>query len=295
MQEEKRVAYVIGNGDYDTSPIEDALENAQLMQRFLSESGFEVTYMEDASKREIIKGLRDFNAHMEPTGIALFYFCGHMIQSKGKNYLIPLEASINSDYHVLYEAIELDAIIKKMQKADNRLNILILDGAYASPFGDRYHTKKEGLAKIKEEKNLDIILSQKLNKSVKPYPFTSKLISILSVKGTSNDEAVNILQKQYPQSYYTLGEESFYFNLPDKLVTQEAKLWIQTVEIGSIDAYKYYLQRYPTGQYVLQAESNITDLNRTIPAGEHTEEILKQQLPQDIAPIKDIETLGETQ
>ena len=262
MKEEKRVAYVIGNSDYDDSPLEQATDNSQKMKTFLEENDFDVTYAEDASKRDIIKGLRAFTSDMKPKGIALFYFSGHMMQVKGKNYLIPLETSIESDYHVLYEAIELDAILKKMYKNGNRLNIIIIDSAYKNPFGERFRAKKEGIAKIKRRSDTDVILSVRPNKIVKPYPFTSKLLPSLSLKGTSNIEGFKFFQKRFKQSYFLESKQTFYFNLPDKLIDKEEKLWLSTLKLNSALAYTSYLSKYPKGKHVKQANLDLVALNK---------------------------------
>ena len=74
MQNEKRVAYIIGNGDYDEVPIDYAVDSALNMRTFLENSGFEVVYKEDASKRDMIKGLRAFTSLMNKDTISLFYF-----------------------------------------------------------------------------------------------------------------------------------------------------------------------------------------------------------------------------
>jgi len=272
MQKEKRVAYVIGNGDYDDSPIDQATANAQKMKTFLEKYDFDVTHAEDASKRDIIKGLRSFSSDMQPNGIALFYFSGHMIQVKDKNYLIPIEASIESDYHVLYEAIELDAILSKMYKNGNRLNIIIIDSAYKNPFGDRFRAKKSGIAKLKRRDNTDVILSVAPNRIVKAYPFTTKLLSVLSIKGTSNKEGFNNFQKRYKQSYFLESKKEFYFNLPKKLTNKEEKLWLTTLKLNSIPAYTNYLSKYPAGKHVKQANLDISALNKK------AEDTIKKQL-----------------
>lgn len=262
MKSEKRVAYIIGNGDYDEAPIDSATDHAMKMKTFLEKHNFQVTYKEDASKRDIIKGLRSFNSNMKQDGIALFYYVGHAVQVRDKNYLIPVEASIESDHHVLYEAIELDAILAKMRSAGNRLNIVMLDSSHKNPFGDRYRAKKKGLAKLKREGNLDVITSTAPNRMTKPYPFTSKLLSILSAKGISNQEGFREFQKRYPQSYNQLSQNNFYFSLPNKLVSKEDKAWKKAVALGSVSAYTAYLAKNPNTKYTKQANTKLTDLKK---------------------------------
>ncbi len=260
MKNEKRVAFIIGNGDYEEAPIDSAADEAMKIKTFLEKNNFQVIYKEDASKRDIIKGLRAFNANMKKNSIALFYFAGHAIQVRDKNYLIPVEAAIDSDHHVLYEAIELDAILAKMRLTDNRLNIVILNASHESPFGNRYRAKTKGLAKIAAEANMDLITSSRPNRTVASYDFTSKLLSILSVKGISNAEGFKEFKKRYPQSYIQQSKESFYFNLPNKLVSKEDKIWEKTLALGSMSAYTAYISKYPDSKYTTLAKSNLSEL-----------------------------------
>jgi formylglycine-generating enzyme required for sulfatase activity len=281
MKTEKRVAFVIGNSEYDDFPVETATRDAESMKAFLQEHNFEVVYAENASKREIIKGIRAFNSIMQEDGIALFYFTGHTIQIKGKNYIIPVEASIENDYHVLYEAIELDAIIKKMKKTGNRLNILIINAASQNAYANKFRVKKKGLAKIKTTNEMDLILSSAPNKALKNYPFTTRLIPLLSLKGTSNKEALKEFQQRYKQPYVKLSNQAFYFNLPDKLESKEEKLWRETLALGSTAAYAAYLSLYPDSQHSKQASTTLDEIKRKSQAQ------LEEEKPAEIEASKD--------
>ena len=295
MQKEKRVAFVIGNGEYDDFPVETATRDSNIMKTFLEKHNFEVVYVENASKREIIKGIRSFNSSMKEGGIALFYFTGHTIQVKGKNYLIPVEASIENDYHVLYEAIELDAIIKKMKKTGNRLNMLIINAANQNAYAEKFRVKKKGLAKIKTSSNMDLILSTAPNKALKDYPFTTKLVPILSLKGTSNEEGLKQFQKRYKQPYVKLSDQSFYFNLPDKLESKEEKLWRETLALGSTAAYANYLLLYPKSGHATQASSTLDTLKRQAQEKLEKQTLLEANAISDEGSKQELETLKEEQ
>jgi formylglycine-generating enzyme required for sulfatase activity len=295
MQKEKRVAFVIGNGEYDDFPVETATRDSDIMKTFLEEHNFEVVYAENASKREIIKGIRSFNSSMQEGGIALFYFTGHTIQVKGKNYLIPVEASIENDYHVLYEAIELDAIIKKMKKTGNRLNIVIINAANQNAYAEKFRVKKKGLAKIKTTRNMDLILSTAPNKALKDYPFTTKLVPILSLKGTSNKEGLRQFQERYKQPYVKLSDQSFYFNLPDKLENKEEKLWRETLALGSTAAYVNYLSLYPNSGHAKQAGITLDTLKREAQEEVEKQKLLEAKAINDEGSKQELETLKEEQ
>jgi len=295
MQKEKRVAFVIGNGEYDDFPVETATRDSDIMKTFLEEHNFEVVYVENASKREIIKGIRSFNSSMKEGGIALFYFTGHTIQVKGKNYLIPVEASIENDYHVLYEAIELDAIIKKMKKTGNRLNMIIINAANQNAYAEKFRVKKKGLAKIKTSSNMDLIFSTAPNKALKDYPFTTKLVPILSLKGTSNKEGLRKFQERYKQPYVKLSDQSFYFNLPDKLESKEEKLWRETLALDSTAAYANYLLFYPKSGHATQASSTLDTLKRQAQEKLEKQTLLEANAISDEGSKQELETLKEGQ
>jgi len=293
MQKEKRVAFVIGNGDYDDFPVETATHDADIMKTFLEEHNFEVVYAENDSKREIIKGNRAFNSSKQEGGIALFYFTGHTIQVKGKNYLIPVEASIENDYHLLYEAIELEAILKKMNKTGNRLNMVIINAANQNAYAEKFRVKKKGLAKIKTTNDMDLILSTAPNKALKDYPFTTKLIPILSLKGTSNKEGLKQFQERYKQPYVSLSDQSFYFNLPNRLEDKEETLWKETLSLGSTAAYVNYLSLYPNSAYTKQATTALDAIKRKAQEKHDKQKRLEAEATKDETAIQLPETLNE--
>ncbi len=281
MQEEHRVAYVIGNGDYDDSPIEYASQAAERMRDFLESYNFDVVYKENATKRDIIKGLRAFSSKMRKGSVAVLFYAGHSIQVRNKNYLIPIDTSIENDHHVLYEAIELNAILKKMKAAQNRLNIIILDAGHKSPFEERYRAKKKGLALIKTSKNMDVIFSTVPNKFSKPYPFTLKLTTFLSLKGTANSDAFSLMHKKYKNSYIKLSKEPFYFNLPKTLVDKDTKVWKKSLKLATADAIHNYIKKFPSGKHLSEANAQLEQLRLDKIEQEEKQKYLEKMAKQD--------------
>jgi hypothetical protein len=71
----------------------------------------------------------------------------------GKNYLIPIDAKINAKVDIKYEAVPVNLLIDKMEKSNNRLNIVVLDACRNDPFDKGYGG---GLAQIKYAKGIYI-------------------------------------------------------------------------------------------------------------------------------------------
>jgi len=146
--QEARVALVIGNGGYKEAPLKNPVNDARAVAEALKKSGFNVTRLEDATRVQMREAIRTFGARIAEGGVGLFYFAGHGMQVKGRNYLVPVGADIAVEDEVAGEAVEVDAILAKMETARNRLNILILDACRNNPFGRSFRSTQQGLAQV---------------------------------------------------------------------------------------------------------------------------------------------------
>jgi TPR repeat protein len=145
---EARTALVIGNGAYRTSPLKNPVQDAKAMAEALQKCGFRVTLLEDATRMRMVEALRAFGQTIQGGGVGLFYFAGHGLQVKGKNYLVPVDSDLASEDEVAYSTLDADAVLAKMETARNRLNILILDACRNNPFGSNARGFSQGLAQM---------------------------------------------------------------------------------------------------------------------------------------------------
>ncbi|MEA1897529.1 MAG: caspase family protein [Bacteroidota bacterium] len=144
---ERRIALVIGNGDYLQSPLANPVNDARSMARALRGAGFDVILGENLSnKTEMKRLIRDFGFKLNKGGVGLFYYAGHGIQVEGFNFLVPVNAIINNEEEVEYEAVDAGFVISQMEAADNRLNIVILDACRNNPYARSFRSSKQGLS-----------------------------------------------------------------------------------------------------------------------------------------------------
>ena len=135
MRGEQRVALVIGNADYETfGDLRNPVNDARAMRDVLEGRNFNVLYLENARGREMTRMLRRFEDKLGNGGIGLFYYAGHGITVKGKNFLIPVDADIKAHNEVRFESVDVDRVLAKMESAGNRLNLVILDACRNDPF-----------------------------------------------------------------------------------------------------------------------------------------------------------------
>jgi hypothetical protein len=145
---ERRLALVIGNGAYATSPLRNPTNDARALTAALKGLGFDVTAHENLGQREMRRAILDFGTRLREGGIGLFYFAGHGVQVNGRNYLVPVDAAIASEAEVEVEAVDVASVLARMETARNRVNLVILDACRDNPFARSFRSAARGLAAI---------------------------------------------------------------------------------------------------------------------------------------------------
>jgi uncharacterized caspase-like protein len=132
---ESRVALVIGNGAYQTSPLKNPPNDARAVSGALQRCGFQVQTLVNATLPQMEDALRQFGQRLKSGSVGLFYYAGHGMQVKGSNYLIPVGANIAAEDEVRFKALDASEVLAKMESAGNGLNLMILDACRNDPFG----------------------------------------------------------------------------------------------------------------------------------------------------------------
>ncbi len=124
---DRRVALVIGNAKYADSPLANPVNDANDTAAALKALGFEVIVRTDANQKLMKQAIREFGGELKKGGVGVFYYAGHGIQSKGRNYLVPVGQAIGSEAELEDEAVDLNLVLNFMEEAKNRINIVVLD------------------------------------------------------------------------------------------------------------------------------------------------------------------------
>lgn len=135
--QERRVALVIGNGDYQAAtklinPINDAADIGEV----LAGLGFDVEVRIDADLDMMEKAVLRFGNKLAGStdSVGFFYYAGHGVQSNGENYLIPVDARLSAESMLRTRAIPLQFVLDSIGEAGNKLNIIVLDACRDNPF-----------------------------------------------------------------------------------------------------------------------------------------------------------------
>ena len=127
-----RVALVVGNSTYAhigrlPNPGNDAADMAAALRRL----GFEVTTALDADRVELNDALRAFTRQSAGADVSLVFYAGHGIEMDGVNYLVPVDARLERDVDVRFEAVALDDVLVSTTGASLRL--VVLDACRNNP------------------------------------------------------------------------------------------------------------------------------------------------------------------
>lgn len=144
---EKRVALVIGNAAYPAAPLRNPVNDARAVAARLESLGYEVALHTNVAQRDFTRAVSRFGQRLAPGSVALFYYAGHGMQVRGRNFLVPVDADIQSEASARSEAVDLDLVLEQL--GPSRLAMVILDACRNNPFEGRFRSSGgSGLAQV---------------------------------------------------------------------------------------------------------------------------------------------------
>ena len=226
----KRIALVIGNSAYKNAPLlANPTNDAEDVAKTLSGLGFQVTKSLDLNKTDMDRALSSFASSLKGAEVGLFFYAGHGMQVSGQNYLVPVDAKLESPSALDFETVRLD-VVQRIMENETLTNVLILDACRDNPLtrnlaramGTRSGAIGKGLAA--QESGAGTIISystQPDNVALdglggRNSPFAVALVKHLPSEGTSlssilvkvrNDVMAATAKRQVPWEHSALTNE----------------------------------------------------------------------------------------
>jgi hypothetical protein len=132
----KRMALVIGNAEYTSAgKLRNTLNDAKAMSETLKKLGFDVMLVENGTYEKMKNAIYAFGDRIQDVDVSLFFYAGHGMEVDGTNYLVPVDANIESHLDIKQKCIPLSGVTNTMEFAnDEGLNMIILDACRNNPF-----------------------------------------------------------------------------------------------------------------------------------------------------------------
>jgi TIR domain/Caspase domain len=120
--ERKRYAFVIGNNDYRHAPaLRWTAYDADSWATFLREAGFDLSVVINATRSDMLQlfnaalarmshEAHDSKKNSKPTPLLLVYYAGHGISMAGRNFLLPVDVSIDTQEQLEANGIDVETI-----------------------------------------------------------------------------------------------------------------------------------------------------------------------------------------
>jgi uncharacterized caspase-like protein len=151
---EKRIALVVGNSAYQSVPrLDNPKNDALLVADTLARLGFILVgggAQVDLDKSRFDSVVQSFGNQLIGADVALFYYAGHGLQVRGTNYLVPITANPTRETDVDFQMVDVALVLRQMEGAGTKLNLVILDACRNNPFGGRgLRASDGGLAQVR--------------------------------------------------------------------------------------------------------------------------------------------------
>ena len=131
---DRRVALVVGNSDYSSAPaLANPTNDATAIGAALERLGFSVSLGLDQTNSEFRDLIYQFSRQAEGAELALFFYAGHGIQVAGRNYLLPVDATVESETDLDFAAVDLQLVLKQLERSA-RNSIVLPDACRDNPF-----------------------------------------------------------------------------------------------------------------------------------------------------------------
>lgn len=267
---EDRVALVIGNATYEHVPaLKNPGNDALDLSIALEGLGFSVTLGLDLSREQLRETVSEFGETAKDADVSMFFFAGHGFQVDGKNYLVPVDSpALDKIEDLETQMLPLDVVVTHLN-ASKGLKLVFLDACRDNPFGDRFSRK--GLAEVDApELDFMFVYATEPNKVAfdgdgRNSYFTEALLDNLYSSGLDVSEMMvpvrlDVIKKtgnqQIPWENSTRTSKFTFYDGPD-LNSLESSLWQVIAEEDSIELVQFYVEQYPEGSYVEEANNRL--------------------------------------
>jgi len=150
---ESRVALVIGNSSYQhVAQLDNPANDARLVAEALLRVGFSLVGggpQFDLDKTRFDTLVQTFGSQLLGADVGLFYYAGHGVEVRGTNYLVPTDANPKREADIDFQMLDVNLVMRQMESAGTKLNIVILDACRNNPFSGRgLRSATSGLAQM---------------------------------------------------------------------------------------------------------------------------------------------------
>lgn len=280
-----RLALIIGNGAYRDAPLLNPVNDAKAVAGLFTRAGFAVDSHLNATRTVMLDAIERFSAEAKrpETKLVIFYYAGHGAQLDWRNYLLPVDALVETREQMKQRCVDLSLLLGKLSAGNDKTFLVILDACRNNPFGNSFLPEQKGLSQF------DAPAGSLLAYATSPGNvasdgssgnglYTENLVRELSKSGTRIEDALKRVRlnvrlashgEQIPWETTSLEDDVFLFNEGQRKLTEsemetlvelDVAEWTRIKSSHKIDDWIAYLRAYPNGRFAEIAQVRLTRL-----------------------------------
>jgi len=153
-QSEERHALVIGNSEYQTSPLRNPRNDAIDVAEQLRNMGYKI-YQDgpllDLDRIALESAITRFAGSLQDGASALFYYAGHGMAVANDNYLIPINHQLQFQEQLPDRSVSLRSVVDLLKNANPEgTNVLLLDACRDNPLVRSFRSAQNGLRRLND-------------------------------------------------------------------------------------------------------------------------------------------------
>lgn len=285
---EPRAALVIGNAAYQFAPaLKNTVNDANSVAEALKSAGFEVRTATDLKRAEMDRVLREFLAQAATLGkqaTALVFYAGQGVQIDGDDYLMPVDARIEREADVLFQAVPLSTLLTGLSSLPTATRIVILDTSRSNPFpttgpvGAAPQVPAGTIVAFSTSPGGDADEGEGANS-----PFTAALVETIKEPGLRIEQALQKVRekvskgsdgRQIPQEISSLSSPFSFFAAASEVARQPVTAapgqaddaaarrdYELALDVNTKEAWEAFLQIHPSGFHATLARARLNRLS----------------------------------
>ncbi len=287
----RRIALVVGNGGYrNVDRLANPANDARLIASTLQAAGFTLVGggpQLDLDKPHFDRVVQQFGAAVQGADVALFYYSGHGMQVQGANWLVPTDANPTSPRDLDFQMVDASLVLRQMEHAGTKLNLVILDACRNNPFASRgIRATAGGLAEMHAPEGTLISYATQPGSVAADgaggnSPYTAALVNAIRQPGVDvfrvfNQVGLTVKQgtggTQQPWLASSPISGNFYFFngpvtiQPQAAIDQDTAFWQSIAASRNPADYQAYLRRFPRGTFAELAEARLNAATAPTPS-----------------------------
>ena len=279
-----RLALVVGNDAYPGAPLSNAVNDAKAMAALLGEAGFGVDLRTNVERTAFGDATRQFAEAAQKSDVKLvfFYYAGHGAQLDWRNYLLPVDARVNTSADLPAQCVDLASLLTGLARAKGKTFVIVLDACRDNPFGASFRPAQKGLSQFDAPSGSLLAFSTAPGRvaadasgaSAQSGLYAEHLVRELSVRATRLEDAlkrvrlaVRIASKgaQVPWESTSLESDVFLFPAARKLteaeleaeIQRELDAWNRVKGSKETNEWAVFLRDYPSGRFAEIAQTRL--------------------------------------